>query len=118
MAKSVQLTLTRSYGTDGAPSIDIDDRWLNLDQVVSIEEQISRPLRGRRPTSTVDEYFPCFGIAMCNGEQWILPLAAQPTSVAALEALRVYSIFLDCAATDVDAELLELHQELGRADEI
>jgi hypothetical protein len=88
----IKVALTPGYGTDGAPAIGADDKWLNLDQVTLIEEHIARPRNGsRRPLADQEEYFPTFQLTLTTGDTWLLPLATTATATEALAALEHFA---------------------------
>jgi hypothetical protein len=109
MTNFIKVALTEGYGTDGAPAIGADDKWLNLDQVALIEEHIARPtFGGHRPLVDQDEeYFPSFLLTLSSGDKWLLPLATTSSSTDALAVLERFAPQLVGArqAPDADAEL-------------
>lgn len=108
MTNFIKVALAEGYGTDGAPTIGADDKWLNLDQVALIEEHIARPRNGsRRPLADQEEeYFPAFQITLTNGDKWLLPLATTATSTEALTALERFAPHLVAHRTPVADDTL------------
>jgi hypothetical protein len=106
MANFIKVALTEGYGTDGAPAIGADDKWLNLDQVALIEEHIARPNRGsRRPLADLEEeYFPTFQLTLTTGAKWLLPLATTATATEALAALERFAPQLVAWAPRADSD--------------
>jgi hypothetical protein len=109
MSNFIKVALTEGYGSDGAPAIGADDKWLNLDQVALIEEHIARPRLGvRRPLADQDEeYFPSFVLTLSSGDKWLLPLATTRSPTEALAALERFApqIVGSRQAPDADTEL-------------
>jgi hypothetical protein len=118
MSNFIKVALTEGYGTDGAPRIGADDKWLNLDHVVLIEEHIARPSNGgRRPLADqVEEYFPCFQLTLSTGQTRLLPLAVASTSAEALAALQRFAPDLvDVRRTpQIDVEFEEMLRDSDR----
>ena len=114
MTNFIKVALTEGYGTDGAPGIGADDKWLNLDHGVEIEEQIARPRNGsRRPLADhLEEYFPCFQLTLCTGKTRLLPLAVTSSALEALEAIERFAPQLvDRRPTPhIDAEFAEMQR--------
>jgi hypothetical protein len=114
MSNFIKVALAEGYGSDGAPAIGADDKWLNLDEVALIEEHIARPSLGAHlPLADQDEeYFPSFVLTLSSGDKWLLPLATTSSSVEALAALQRFAPQLvgSRRARDVDTELTAIRR--------
>ena len=99
----IKLALTQ-YETNGArPAIGADDKWINLDQVVIMEEHLgsnSFDASVRAGIAAV-EHYPCIQLTMSDGQTHLVSLGLTTTQAAGMEAIgNLISIFvsLQCRA--------------------
>jgi hypothetical protein len=95
---------TTHYETNGArPAIGADDIWINLDQVVSIEEHLGSNSfdptvhAGHAPV----EHYPCVQITTADGHQHLVPLGTYADQLEALEAINNFIPLLVAGPADV-----------------
>ena len=93
----IKLPLTQ-YETNGArPAIGADDKWINLDQVVIMEEHLgsnSFDASVRAGIAAV-EHYPCIQLTMSDGQTHLVSLGITTTQAAGMEAIaNLISIFV------------------------
>jgi len=85
----IKLALTQ-YETNGArPAIGADDKWINLDQVVIIEEHLgsnSFDASVRAGIAAV-EHYPCIQLTMSDGQTHLVSLGITTTQMTGMEAI-------------------------------
>ena len=85
----VKLAVT-VYESNGArPAIGADDKWINLDQVVSIEEHLgSNSFEvGVRDGIDREEHYPCVQLNTADGAKHLVPLGPYLDQVSAADAI-------------------------------
>ena len=85
----IKLALTQ-YETNGArPAIGADDKWINLDQVVIIEEHLgSNSFDASVRAGIVPvEHYPCVQLTMSDGQTHLVSLGITTTQAAGMEAI-------------------------------
>ena len=85
----IKLAITQ-YETNGArPAIGADDKWINLDQVVIMEEHLgsnSFDASVRAGIAAV-EHYPCIQLTMSDGQTHLVSLGITTTQAAGMEAI-------------------------------
>ena len=78
-----------SYDADGFPVTPGDDRWLNVDHIVHIEEHLGNNLFRRFQTddNTPEQYYPCLLITTTDRRERLISLGIKATAEDATEAL-------------------------------
>lgn len=89
MSRFVQLVIT-TYDRHGAPAGGGDDKLINMDQVVSIERQLSSNQARRNGLEALvdEEHYPCFELTTSTGRKFLVPIGIctdVATGIAALE---------------------------------
>ncbi|MDJ0348937.1 hypothetical protein [Cryobacterium sp. PH29-G1] len=85
----LKLAVT-TYGHDRSrPIIGADDVWINLDQVVSIEEQLDSNTFADavREGIAPEEHYPCVELTTSNGSTHLVSLGVYPDQASAFAAL-------------------------------
>ncbi|KGJ79292.1 hypothetical protein GY21_05750 [Cryobacterium roopkundense] len=106
----LKLAVT-TYGHDRSrPTIGADDIWINLDQVVSIEEQLDSNTftDAVREGIAPEEHYPCAELTTSNGSTHLVSLGVYPTQAAGFAALTRFMPLLLQGGTDADTRLEEL----------
>ena len=85
----IKLVVTQ-YETNGArPAIGADHKWINLDQVVIMEEHLgsnSFDASVRAGIAAV-EHYPCIQLNMSDGQTHLVSLGITTTQAAGMEAI-------------------------------
>jgi hypothetical protein len=85
----LKLAIT-TYGHDHSrPIIGADDVWINLDQVVSIEEQLDSNTFADavREGIAPEEHYPCVELTTSNGSRHLVSLGVYPDQASGFAAL-------------------------------
>ena len=85
----LKLAVT-TYGHDRSrPIIGADDVWINLDQVVSIEEQLDSNTFADavREGIAPEEHYPCVQLTTSNGSTHLVSLGVYPDQASGFSAL-------------------------------
>ena len=85
----IKLAITQ-YETNGArPAIGADDKWINLDQVVIMEEHLGSNSfdAGVRAGIAAVEHYPCIQLTMSDGQTHLVSLGITTTQAAGMEAI-------------------------------
>jgi hypothetical protein len=94
----LKLAVT-TYGHDRSrPIIGADDVWINLDQVVSIEEQLDSNTFADavREGIAAEEHYPCVELTTSNGITHLVSLGVYPDQASGFSALaRFMPLLLD-----------------------
>lgn len=98
----IKLAVT-VYESNGArPAIGADDKWINLDQVVAIEEHLGSNSfeRGVRDGLDPEEHYPCVQLTTADGAKHLVPLGPYPDQPSAADAIgRFMPLLLDLRHT-------------------
>ena len=88
MTRFIRVNLA-SYDADGFPVTCDDDRWLNVDHIVHIEEHLGNNLfrRFQLDDKTADQYYPCLLITTTDRRERLIFLGIRATAEDATEAL-------------------------------
>ena len=78
-----------SYDVDGLPVTCGDDRWLNVDHIVHIEEHLGNNLfrRFHLGDNTPEQYYPCLLITTTDRHERLISLGIRGTAEEATQAL-------------------------------
>ena len=78
-----------TYDADGFPVTPGDDRWLNVDHIVHIEEHLGNNLfrRFQLRAATPEQYYPCLLITTTDRRQRLISLGITATAEEATAAL-------------------------------
>ena len=105
----LKLAVT-AYGHDRTrPVIGADDIWINLDQVVSIEEQLDSNsfADAVREGIAPEEHYPCVELTTSNGSTHLVSLGVYPDQASGFAALTRFTPLL-LGGIDDDAQLAEI----------
>lgn len=105
----LKLAVT-TYGHDRSrPIIGADDVWINLDQVVSIEEQLDSNTFADavREGIAAEEHYPCVELTTSNGSTHLVSLGVCPDQTGGFAALTRF-IPLLLGTSDDDVQLAEI----------
>jgi len=105
----LKLAVT-TYGHDRTrPIIGADDVWINLDQVVSIEEQLDSNTFADvvREGIAPEEHYPCVELTTSNGSTQLVSLGVYPDQASAFAALTRFVPLL-LGDSENDARLAEI----------
>ncbi|TFD27001.1 hypothetical protein [Cryobacterium cryoconiti] len=71
------------------PVVGADDIWVNLDQVVSIQEQLGSNTFADavRLGITAEEHYPCLNLTLSSGDTHLVSLGVYPDQEAGFDAL-------------------------------
>jgi len=109
----LKLAVT-TYGHDRSrPIIGTDDVWINLDQVVTIEEQLDSNTftDAVREGIAPEEHYPCVELTTSNGSTHLMSLGVYPDQAGGFAALtRFMPLLLD--GSDDDAQLAEIMRDI------
>ena len=109
----LKLAVT-TYGHDRSrPIIGADDVWINLDQVVTIEEQLDSNTFADavREGIASEEHYPCVELTTSNGSTHLMSLGVYPDQAGGFAALtRFMPLLLD--GSDDDAQLAEIMRDI------
>ncbi|MDJ0379149.1 hypothetical protein [Cryobacterium sp. PH31-L1] len=104
----LKLAVT-TYGHDRTrPVIGADDVWINLDQVVSIEEQLDSNTFADavREGIAPEEHYPCVELTTSNGSTHLVSLGVYPDQASGFAALtRFMPLLLDGIGDDGDEDV-------------
>ena len=102
----IKLAVT-VYESNGArPAIGADDKWINLDQVVAIEEHLGSNSfeRGVRDGLDPEEHYPCVQLTTADGAKHLVSLGQYPDQPSAADAIARFLPLL--LAQDPTADLM------------
>ena len=103
-----------TYGHDRSrPIIGADDVWINLDQVVTIEEQLDSNTftDAVREGIAPEEHYPCVALTTSNGSTHLVSLGVYPDQAGGFAALtRFMPLLID--GSDDDAQLAEIMRDI------
>ncbi|WP_104080984.1 hypothetical protein [Cryobacterium sp. Y11] len=107
----LKLAVT-TYGHDRSrPIIGADDVWINLDQVVSIDEQLDSNTFADavREGFAAEEHYPCVELTTSNGSTHLVSLGVYPDQAGGFAALTRFMPLLlgsgSGSGSDEDAQL-------------
>ncbi|WP_104193225.1 hypothetical protein [Cryobacterium sp. Y82] len=112
----IKLAVT-TYGHDRSrPIIGADDVWINLDQVVSIEEQLDSNTFADavREGIAPEEHYPCIELTTSNGSTHLVSLGVYPDQAGGFAVLtRFIPLLLDGSKKGLgdDIQLAEILAE-------
>ena len=98
----LKLAVT-TYGHDRSrPIIGADDIWINLDQVVSIEEQLDSNTFADAVREGImpEEHYPCVELTTSNGSTHLVSLGVCPDQAGGFAALTRFIPLLLGASSD------------------
>ena len=95
------------------PMIGADDIWINLDQVVSIQEQLgSNTFTAAALEGLVaKEFYPCVELTTSHGGTHLISLGVYPDQASGFAALTRFLPLLVRGNSDQDAELAQMLAE-------
>ncbi|MBG6060091.1 hypothetical protein RCH16_003548 [Cryobacterium sp. MP_M5] len=85
----IKLAVTTPGHDRSRPVACADDIWVNLDQIVSIQEQLDSNTFADavRMGITAEEHYPCLELTLSNGDTHLVSLGVYPDQAAGFEAL-------------------------------
>jgi len=100
MAQFIKLKVTE-YDDDGAPAIDVDEQWINIDQITHIEEHLGNNLIRRHAMGgwMPEEHYPCLLITTSDGRNHLATLGTYSDSESGMEVLDRFMMNLSRSAT-------------------
>ncbi|TFD84047.1 hypothetical protein E3T61_19975 [Cryobacterium lactosi] len=109
----IKLAVTTYEHDRSQPAIGADDVWINLDQVVSIQEQLDSNTFADavRMGITPEEHYPCVELSMSNGTTHLVSLGVYETQAAGFDAIARFLPTLISAAATTDDQLEQLLTE-------
>lgn len=89
MARFVQIAFTE-YDARGIPAPDSGLQWLNIDQIVRIEEHLGNNLARRYQLDNTipEQHYPCLLITTTDGHHHLASLGVTASQHEAVEAIR------------------------------
>ncbi|MGO4785159.1 hypothetical protein [Cryobacterium sp. W22_MBD10_FK3] len=109
----IKLAVTTYEHDRSRPAIGADDVWINLDQVVTIQEQLDSNTFADavRMGITPEEHYPCVELSMSNGTTHLVSLGVYATQAAGFDAITRFMPALISASATRDDELEQLLAE-------
>jgi len=106
----IKLAVTTYEHDRDRPTIGADDIWINLDQVVSIQEQLDSNTFADavRMGITPEEHYPGVELSMSNGTTHLVSLGVYATQAAGFDAIARLMPTLTRAGRANDDELERL----------
>ncbi|ANP74816.1 hypothetical protein [Cryobacterium arcticum] len=101
----IKLAVTTYEHDRTRPVVGVDDVWINLDQVVSIQEQLDSNTFADavRMGITPEEHYPCVELSMANGTTHLVSLGVYGTQAAGFDAIaRFMPALIGAGATQED----------------
>lgn len=88
MARFIRVYFS-TYDADGFPVIPGDDRWLNIDHIVHIEEHLGNNLfrRFQLGETAPEQFYPCLLITTTDRRERLISLGITATAEEATAAL-------------------------------
>ena len=85
----IKLAVTHYESNGARPATGADDMWINIDQVVSIEEQLGSNSfeKSVRAHLAAEEHYPCVQLNTADGERHLVPLGTYSNQMAAFQAI-------------------------------
>ena len=85
----IKLAVTTPGHDRSRPVAGADDIWVNLDQVVSIQEQLDSNsfADAVRMGIAVEEHYPCLELTLSSGDTHLVSLGVYPDQAAGFDAL-------------------------------
>ena len=85
----IKLAVTTPGHDRSRPVAGADDIWVNLDQVVSIQEQLDSNTFADavRMGIAAEEHYPCLELTLSSGDTHLVSLGVYPDQAAGFEAL-------------------------------
>ncbi|POH69153.1 hypothetical protein C3B59_05810 [Cryobacterium zongtaii] len=106
----IKLAVTTYEHDRTRPVLGVDEVWINLDQVVSIQEQLDSNTFADavRMGITPEEHYPCVELSMSNGTTRLLSLGVYGTQSAGFDAIARFlpALISDGATADDQLEQL------------
>lgn len=112
MTHFIPLALTR-YDSRGVPCPHADDRFINLEQIVDLEQHLGNNLfrrarLGRRGILLEEEHYPCVQLTMINGDKHIVSIGTYSDQLLALRALNDFmAVFTQPDSPDPELRIPE-----------
>ena len=106
----LKLAVT-TYGYDHSrPIIGADDVWINLDQLVSVTEQLDSNTctDAVRDGIAPEEHYPCAQLTTSTGSTYLVSLGVYPNQATGFAALTRFMPLLIGGGIDDDTQLAEI----------
>jgi hypothetical protein len=80
MARFIRANFS-TYDSLGMPTLDGEEAWLNVDQIIHIEEHLGNNLlrRYQNGAAAPEQHYPCLLIATSDGRERLLSLGIAPS---------------------------------------
>jgi hypothetical protein len=106
----IKLAVTTYEHDRTRPVVGVDDVWINLDQVVSIQEQLDSNTFADavRMGITPEEHYPCLELSMSNSTTHLVSLGVYTTQAAGFDAIARFMPALISAGAAAEDQLEQL----------